>query len=400
MSDLSSHFSDSYRDARGKFLAAAETAGARLEHHELPGHSGPDGLPLYMDIAALGPADADVVVTVLSGAHGVEGFCGSAAQTCWLANGAKDLPRGVALLLVHAVNPFGFAHMVRANENNVDLNRNFIDFGQPLPENPLYEILHQRLPSRVGLDEDLVAEWASVHEDFWKEFGDWPASDAVSRGQYHRPDGIQFGGRERQWSARVLTERLQAHCRKARHVAYIDWHSLVRLGDGNLLFLCFNQTGDPLFRRVGRWWGDEAISREGVNRQWGAGWTRSERRPTRHGLAMWGVQHALSPRADVAGAVIEFCADADQMHSGLTAGVRLRVQERWLLDTRAYDTPTGRDVVMRLREATSPTRRGFTEKAMEAALRTCAQAVEGAAAWAREDAPAEPGRLLFSSAFE
>lgn len=393
------HFADDYQQARQVFLKAAEGCGARLEHHELPGHRGPDGRPLFIDIAMIGLADPDVVVLSLSGTHGVEGFCGSAAQACWLSE-KPALPPGVAMLFVHAVNPFGFAHMVRYNENNVDLNRNFVDFGAPLPENPLFETLEGTIPKRVGFDEDLVEEWAAAYDAFWKTHGDWAASDAASRGQYTLPHASQYGGDRPQWSSEILLSRVKTLCGSARHITYLDWHSLVRLGDGELLHLCFNQTGDPLFRRAATWWGETTIDRDAVNRKWGKGWSRSERRPSRHGLMMWGLQHMLAPTADVAGAVIEFCADADRLHSGLRAGVRLRIFEQWLLTTRGYDTPDGRAIVERLREATSPTRRSFMEKGLDAAMDAYSKAVAGAGDWARENIPATPGLLQRSSSFQ
>jgi Protein of unknown function (DUF2817) len=395
------YFSVDYQMARKRFLLAAERAGAELEHHALPEHRGPDGMPLYIDLAWLGPAAADVVLLSLSGTHGAEGFCGSAAQLRWLdERPAGALPPGVAQLLVHAVNPFGFAHMVRCNENNVDLNRNFVDFTRPLPANPLYEELDTKLPSRIGVDEDLVEEWASVLEGFWSRHGDWSASDALSRGQYTNPYGLQYGGQRPQFSASVLTSRIGVRCSRARHVVYLDWHSLIRVGDGKQVFLCFNQTGGPLFERVASWWGSAAIDRGAVNRQWGEGVERSERRPSRNGLVMWGLQHAVAPSADLAGAVIEFCADPDSLHGNLRARARLYVQERWLLKNRAYESPTGRYVVAALRESISPTRRSFQDKALEVALQTYSKALEGAAAWAREDVAAEPGQLVHSAAFE
>jgi hypothetical protein len=51
----------------------------------------------------------------------------------------------VAVALVHAVNPFGFSHGRRVNEDNVDLNRNFRDFNLPPPANPAYAELHALL---------------------------------------------------------------------------------------------------------------------------------------------------------------------------------------------------------------------------------------------------------------
>jgi Protein of unknown function (DUF2817) len=395
---VQSFFAGTYLEARAKFLAASEPVVRLREHHPLPAEVGPDGQPLFLDLAWVGPPDADVVLLSLSGTHGSEGFCGSAAQTAWLYQ-RPALPPGVAQLFVHAVNPFGYAHMVRSNENNVDLNRNFIDFDAPLPVNPLYEEFHATLPTRIGFDDALVDEWESAYETFWAKHGAWAASDAVTRGQFTRPDGVHFGGTGPQWSARILRSILRNYCAKARHVVYIDWHTLMRLGDGKLVFLCFNQTGDALFERVGSWWTRAAIDRDRVNRQWGEGIERSERRPSRHGLLMWGLQNELAPRADLAGAVIEFSADAGLTEGDLRAQVREKVYERWLLATRAYDTPVGRRLVEWLREANSPTRVAFQETAIEAALGTYRAALDGAGRWAAEKLAANPGLLVRSAGF-
>ncbi len=47
--------------------------------------------------------------------------------------------------MIHAVNPFGFSHLKRTNEDNIDLNRNFNDFSTPYPDNPVYEEVHDLL---------------------------------------------------------------------------------------------------------------------------------------------------------------------------------------------------------------------------------------------------------------
>ena len=81
---------------------------------------------------------------VISGTHGVEGFAGSMCQTAWLSEGAA-LPDDLAVVLVHAINPYGFAWIRRVNEDNVDLNRNCIDFSASLPENVGYDQLAEAL---------------------------------------------------------------------------------------------------------------------------------------------------------------------------------------------------------------------------------------------------------------
>ena len=84
---------------------------------------------MYTDVARLGPKDARSVLLVQSGTHGVEGYCGSAIQAAVLeVIDNKTVARNTAVVMVHGINPFGFSWCSRSDENNVDLNRNFIDF--------------------------------------------------------------------------------------------------------------------------------------------------------------------------------------------------------------------------------------------------------------------------------
>src|SRR5581483_10193540 len=127
-------FSATYAEAREKFRAAAVEAGGTLEAVSNP-NRGPGGETLATDVAWFGPKTAEKVLVTISGTHGAEGFCGSGAQVDWLRRGeASRLPAGVAVAAVHAINPYGFAWLRRVTEENVDLNRNWVDFDRPLPE--------------------------------------------------------------------------------------------------------------------------------------------------------------------------------------------------------------------------------------------------------------------------
>jgi hypothetical protein len=53
----------------------------------LPGASGPDGKPLFLDTTIIGERDAKSAVLLISGTHGVEGYFGSGAQTALLRGG-------------------------------------------------------------------------------------------------------------------------------------------------------------------------------------------------------------------------------------------------------------------------------------------------------------------------
>jgi hypothetical protein len=75
------YFSSDYAEARGKFCAAAERAGARIARYVNDAAKGPDGAPLSIDTAWLGPHDAARVLVTVSATHGAEGFCGAGIQT-------------------------------------------------------------------------------------------------------------------------------------------------------------------------------------------------------------------------------------------------------------------------------------------------------------------------------
>ena len=135
-------FAPTYGDARQRFLAAAAKSGAVVTKHIHP-LKGPSGEELALDVAAFGPLDAKRVFVTMSATHGGEGFLGSAAQVGWLTEGRyRDLPDDTAVVLMHAVNPHGFAWLRRVTEGNIDLNRNFLDYAEPVPEKPEYDKLH------------------------------------------------------------------------------------------------------------------------------------------------------------------------------------------------------------------------------------------------------------------
>ena len=142
-------FAPTYARARTQFLEAAATASLPIESHRHP-LLGRDGEDLAMDVVRDGPPDADKLLIVSSGCHGVEGFCGSGVQVFALHDDAwREQARaaGVAVLYVHALNPYGFSHLRRTTHENVDLNRNFQDFSKPLPVNAGYrEIAALLLP--------------------------------------------------------------------------------------------------------------------------------------------------------------------------------------------------------------------------------------------------------------
>ena len=82
--DPAQHFSETYAEARGKFFAAAGARGLAVERHIHPTARGAAGEELSIDVATLGDASAAGMLLLISGTHGVEGFCGSGCQVALL----------------------------------------------------------------------------------------------------------------------------------------------------------------------------------------------------------------------------------------------------------------------------------------------------------------------------
>src|SRR3984893_16584636 len=152
------YFSGDYREARRKFRDAATRAGAALPIHINPNAKGPSGEVLDTDLARLGPRVASRVLLTISATHGAEGFCGSGAQVGSFEAGlGRELPAGTAPVAVPPTNPHGVAWPRRVTEDNVDLNRNFVDHAAPLPRNPGYDELAEAICPSEWRDAVLAA---------------------------------------------------------------------------------------------------------------------------------------------------------------------------------------------------------------------------------------------------
>lgn len=228
------------------------SAGWQLTSYPHP-LTGPDGGELAVDVAQWGDSDAPSAVLVVSGTHGVEGLCGSALQTTWLSRNPQ-LPPGVRVALVHALNPHGFAWLRRVNEDNVDLNRNFIDWDRPLPHNDDYDTMAADLvPSRWD-DDTRNASMTALAGHFGR-LGPRNMQAAVSRGQYRHPTGVFYGGNGPVWSNRWLRTWVADTMAAHRTIAVIDLHSgLGPWGHGE--FINHHPAGTPGYERARSVFGD------------------------------------------------------------------------------------------------------------------------------------------------
>ena len=254
----SQHFSQTYAEARSKFLAAADAADLDVESHPHP-LLGREGEAMAMDVVHQGPRDATALLIVSSACHGVEGFCGSGVQTALLHDTAwRDTAHdaGVAVMYIHALNPYGFSWWRRTTQENVDLNRNFHDFHAPLPLNPGYDELAAVI---VPPSWPPTAACEARLERFAAEHGARALQTAISGGQYDHPEGLFYGGRDPTWSQVTLRHVLQEHATRCAHLGWIDLHTgLGPSGVGERIFACRDDAA--ALQRARGWWGEHVTS--------------------------------------------------------------------------------------------------------------------------------------------
>lgn len=180
-----------------------------------------DGVVYETDAYWLGNREASRVVVIISGTHGIEGYCGSAIQRYLLSEIDLDDINfsDCALLFIHALNPWGMAWYRRCDEKGIDVNRNFVDFTIPKPVvedfRTLYEALLMTDAERRNAEINrLLALWGQTRFD-----------EIMSGGQYHYNDVPFFGGKEKSFSRDVIEQVIASFTLSEKELLVIDLHT-------------------------------------------------------------------------------------------------------------------------------------------------------------------------------
>jgi hypothetical protein len=137
-------------------------------------------------------------------------------------------PESTGLLLIHAINPWGMKHLYRVNPQHVDLNRNFVfdgnysrsinpdyDLVKPFlnPERPVQTLGSEALPFLVKVIRNMIRP------------GKARVQAASLLGQHRHPQGIYFGGTERQEETAVLMDIYRMALTEYQNVLQMDMHT-------------------------------------------------------------------------------------------------------------------------------------------------------------------------------
>jgi predicted deacylase len=224
--EVTPFFKADYIASRGLFLQKSHRLDIINSDHQcwkLPPEivATPD-LNLAIDVVWLGAADAKKVLVLVSGTHGVEGFCGSAIQSftlhalqqSWLV-----LPVDTAILLIHALNPWGMHWARRCDHQGIDINRNFIDFQHRPHLDPRYgDVL-------AALVDANATNRALTMRKLARQFGQRDFEQIFSGGQFEYHWAPFYGGQQPSFSSGVIDELITKWQLNTRHLTVIDLHT-------------------------------------------------------------------------------------------------------------------------------------------------------------------------------
>ena len=251
--------SSSYIKARRLFLNSAAALNGVVTSHENEAVKGIQAEALFCDTVLIGDDAASKCIVVSSGTHGIEGYCGSALQVALMEYvlPSWDLSE-FQILFVHAINPYGFSHLTRVNEDNVDINRNFADsFGVKKEEMTDY----LKFRRKVFPENWRGSELSKIYNDadqFVARHGAELFQTLMTKGQYILPEDPYFGGTEPTWSHRIWRAICETSLRKFETVVHIDLHSgLGPFGECEIIYTGPNDT--QALGTAKSWYGSDRV---------------------------------------------------------------------------------------------------------------------------------------------
>lgn len=357
-------FSETYTEARHRFLDLVAERGAQLESVPHPSERGADGEELAIDVATFGDPEAAKTFLVVSGTHGQEGFLGSALQLELLRD--LEIPDGVNIVALHALNPWGYSHHSRTDENNIDLNRNFLDHEAPFPRNDLYRELFPTLCPEDWTEE--TSDWSGVLDEMVRVHGPQQMITALSGGQAVEPTGITYVGDRPAWSHTVVAGLLPRVLARAEKVAFIEWHT--GIGEwGELAHICSLPVDSSGYGRVVDWLGESARTSFSSSAAMSEGHT-----PSYTGFfSAW--LPSTAPWAEWAGLLVEVGT-----YDNLTVLNTVRI-DRWLKYATGSTYTSREEMLDEMMEGLNPAAPAWREAAMTNGLDAQKRMLEGLARW-------------------
>ncbi len=166
------------------------------------------------------------LVVLISGTHGIEGFAGSAVQR-WLLDQNFNTDK-TAILMIHGFNLYGFKKLRRVNENNIDLNRNFIlARNQFQAHDEKYAELDSFLNPKSTAELNFFSRFSFIISSVFNiaRHSLEGLRSSILKGQYSFPEGIFYGGEKTQVQSLLITDLVQTYMKPYKKIFLADLHT-------------------------------------------------------------------------------------------------------------------------------------------------------------------------------
>jgi hypothetical protein len=248
------YFQDSYETCRDEFRSLSLEIKHKIKRariSRLPVSSRIDN-DLTIDLCYIPAVHKSKLIIISCGVHGVEGFAGSAVQRMFMREILPEIDLGnTGILLIHAMNPYGFKYVRRVTENNVDLNRN-CDIDRALFEaknegySSLVDFLNPQEEVNMNGMENQFFFIRAVIKILQKSMKSLRQS--ILQGQYEFEKGIFFGGKNFEPQVVLIRSELAETIRDYDAIFGIDLHT--GWGAKNTLHLFPNPVKDLKVREA------------------------------------------------------------------------------------------------------------------------------------------------------
>jgi predicted deacylase len=221
------YFNDSYGASRQEFQGLLGMIQQRWPEVELQTVSNCPDKECTTDIIIARPKEKQHLLMITTGQHGIEGYAGGAFLQLLAREYLDKLdPEQTGLVLVHAINPWGMANYRRVDQDNIDLNRNFItDWSQLKDSNKDYPRLRFFIePGKLGKKKGRAAYYFRFIRALALA-GSGGIKRALTLGQYGYDKGLYYGGTQHQPISRWLIDLYNEVLREYKHVLHVDIHT-------------------------------------------------------------------------------------------------------------------------------------------------------------------------------
>lgn len=235
-------------------IELGEKYGAGISTYSHP-EKGPQEDIIFCDSLYFGPLGAEKIMVIISGTHGLEGPAGAEFQIRLLETMSRNmeeivLPDNTGLLIIFALNPWGFAYGERTDDENIDVNRSALSHC----DQRITGCGHEKVVDVICPDKWDSNVMPSVMKRI-DEMGLGEFQRAVAGGQFDYPKSLFYGGREEAWSVSTLRKICKFYLSETKEIAVMDVHTgLGEYAKGDRISPATDINGE-LAKRTRQWLG-------------------------------------------------------------------------------------------------------------------------------------------------